>query len=51
VEEAARDEAKRNINSFKQSLGGATVKRYNYQKACSKPLRLAKYFYQLVRRR
>ncbi len=49
-EEAEGDEAKRNINFFKQSFGGVTVKCYNYQKAYSQTTRLTKYLYQLLNR-
>lgn len=49
-EEATRDSARRNINSFKQSFGGTTVKRFSYLKAYSKTARAARYLYQLVNR-
>ena len=49
-EEAEKDEAKRNINFFKQSFGGVTVECYSYQKAYSKTARLANYSYQLMKR-
>jgi len=49
-EEAAKDSDRQNINFFKQSFGGVTVKRFSYEKAYSKTYRLAKYLYQLVNR-
>lgn len=50
AEEAAEDEFKRNINSFKQSFGGVTLEGYNYSRAYSRVLRLARRSYHLGNR-
>lgn len=49
-EESERDEALQNINFFKQSFGGVTVNCYNYQKAYTATLRIAKKLHQLANR-
>ncbi len=49
-EEAERDELKHNINFFKQSFGGVTVKRYTYRKDYSMLAKTARHLYQLSNR-